>query len=156
MKLDIGSGDKQATGDGWTYVDAYYDDGNTVRAWAWDLPWPDDAADEIRASHCLEHIPRTMTKRTLGEWRRVLCPGGLITIEVPDMDYMARYWLESVNLEWGEEMIYAAGGNMGNFHKTAWNRTRLEQALYGTGFRDILIRAVWSHNMQALEAQGWK
>ena len=44
-------------------------------------------ADEIRASHVLEHFSHTMTLAVLKEWIRVLKPGGLLKIAVPDFDH---------------------------------------------------------------------
>jgi len=142
VKLDIGSGDFPFEEEGWTTVDAYYEDAD-CKAWAWDLPYESDSVEELRASHVLEHIPRPLTQRTLFEWFRVLCPGGLITIEVPDMDWMARKWLETDNgfdLDWAEECIYGAGGHMGNFHRTAWNEIRLHWAFVKTGFEEPVIK----------------
>ncbi len=44
-------------------------------------------ADEIRASHILEHFSHRLTLTVLKEWVRVLKPGGLLKIAVPDFDY---------------------------------------------------------------------
>ena len=48
------------------------------------LPFSDDTFSVILASHVLEHIPWTKTLDVLKEWRRVLTPGGLMWIYVPD------------------------------------------------------------------------
>ncbi len=44
-------------------------------------------ADEIRASHVLEHFSHRATLDVLKEWVRVLKPGGTLKIAVPDFDY---------------------------------------------------------------------
>jgi predicted SAM-dependent methyltransferase len=53
------------------------------------LPIADDAVEEVYASHVLEHVP--CWTDALGEWRRVLAPGGLITVAIPD--FLAGYAL---------------------------------------------------------------
>ncbi len=48
------------------------------------LPFPDNYADEIYASHILEHFGTYEVTDVLKEWLRVLKPGGLIRIAVPN------------------------------------------------------------------------
>lgn len=48
------------------------------------LPYENDSIDEIYAGHILEHSPNHALP--LAEWRRVLKPGGKITITVPDTE----------------------------------------------------------------------
>lgn len=51
---------------------------------AWSLPFPDDWATEILAVHVLEHVPPPRLVETLAEWHRVLAPGGVTEIHVPN------------------------------------------------------------------------
>ena len=51
---------------------------------AWDLPFNDNFAEEIRAVHVLEHIPPAQLVPSLSEWRRVLAPGGFVQVHVPN------------------------------------------------------------------------
>lgn len=44
----------------------------------------DGEFDLVRASHLLEHFAPDELDRVLGEWRRVLKPGGLLVVCVPD------------------------------------------------------------------------
>jgi SAM-dependent methyltransferase len=48
------------------------------------LPFKDDTFNVVHASHVLEHLPWYRAKATLKEWVRVLKPGGVIEIWVPD------------------------------------------------------------------------
>lgn len=50
------------------------------------LPMKDQCAELIYSSHCFEHISDDEALYTLTECRRILKPGGLIRIAVPDMD----------------------------------------------------------------------
>jgi SAM-dependent methyltransferase len=59
---------------------------------AWDLrhgiPYPDDCFDVVYHSHFLEHLPRDAAEGFLLECKRVLKPGGVIRVVVPDLDYL--------------------------------------------------------------------
>ena len=50
------------------------------------LPVRDECAELIFSSHCLEHLSDGEALFVLGECRRILKPGGVIRIAVPDMD----------------------------------------------------------------------
>lgn len=49
------------------------------------LPFPSGGVDAIYSSHFLEHLSREDAARFLSEARRLLKPGGLIRIVVPDL-----------------------------------------------------------------------
>lgn len=49
-----------------------------------DLPWGDNTFDQVRAVDVLEHIGYRHTQRVLKEWHRVMKPGALIYVQVPD------------------------------------------------------------------------
>ena len=84
LRLDIGG---DVPRDGWTIVD------RKVGKEAYPLDYPDESADEIEASHILEHFKIAEKVNVLREWVRVLKPGGLIRIAVPDLEKTARMWL---------------------------------------------------------------
>jgi predicted SAM-dependent methyltransferase len=50
------------------------------------LPVPDDAFDYAVSIHALEQVPFPDTVPVLGELRRVLRPGGVLRLSVPDLD----------------------------------------------------------------------
>ena len=53
----------------------------------WGLPFPDRSASRVFVSHLLEHLffPRDV-KFFLGELNRVMAPGGIVRIVVPDIE----------------------------------------------------------------------
>lgn len=56
------------------------------------IPWPDNSFDVVYHSHFLEHIPREAAPIHLEECLRVLKPGGVLRISVPDLHYyVTRY-----------------------------------------------------------------
>lgn len=77
IKLNIGAGDTDLPG--FTPIDIQTGTDASGR-----LPYDDNSVDEVYASHVLEHIHHQKTEATLREWLRVLKPGGLMRIAVPD------------------------------------------------------------------------
>jgi ubiquinone/menaquinone biosynthesis C-methylase UbiE len=51
------------------------------------LPLADASADVVYTSHMVEHMTRDEARQFLAEARRVLRPGGVLRIAVPDIDY---------------------------------------------------------------------
>ncbi len=57
------------------------------------LPFEDGQAEVCYASHVLEHFTSDQAKGLLQECRRVLRPGGVIRLAVPDLERIAREYL---------------------------------------------------------------
>jgi SAM-dependent methyltransferase len=67
----------------------------------WDLrrgiPFPNSTFDVVYHSHVLEHIEREEAPSFLRECRRVLRPGGILRVVVPDLEQLARTYLGVMN-----------------------------------------------------------
>lgn len=57
------------------------------------IPFPDASFDVVYHSHFLEHIPKPIAGDFLKECRRVLKPGGIIRVVVPDLEGLIRSYL---------------------------------------------------------------
>lgn len=60
------------------------------------LPFPDGAFAVVYHSHVLEHLDPEQGARLLGECGRVLEPGGLVRVVVPDLETKAVLYLEKL------------------------------------------------------------
>ena len=60
------------------------------------FPWPDGSAGAIYSSHTLEHLTREQGRRFLHECHRVLRPGGVIRIAVPDVALVVQAYEKGV------------------------------------------------------------
>lgn len=49
------------------------------------LPLPDGCASELHSYHFLEHVYRWEAPALVNEWRRLLKPGGLLVLELPNI-----------------------------------------------------------------------
>lgn len=61
------------------------------------LPFEDNFFDIVYSSHVLEHLPRSIASSFVGECFRVLKEGGIIRIVVPDLETIARIYIELVD-----------------------------------------------------------
>lgn len=61
------------------------------------IPFPDGSVDAVYHSHLLEHLDREAVPGFLAEVRRVLKPGGIHRIVVPDLERDARDYLASLD-----------------------------------------------------------
>lgn len=57
------------------------------------LPIADSTCDMVYSSHFIEHIPRRRVKSFLAECFRVLKPGGVLRLVLPDFEEMCREYL---------------------------------------------------------------
>ena len=61
------------------------------------LPFPADCCEVIYHSHVLEHFPRSFAPVFLRECLRVLMPGGILRVVVPDLETIARLYLKHLD-----------------------------------------------------------
>jgi predicted SAM-dependent methyltransferase len=87
MKLQVGSSDVggKYKGSDWLNLDIKQHDGVDIVADASEhIPLDTGSIDEIHCVHVLEHVTRDKYQPMLREMHRVLKPGGLLYVEVPD------------------------------------------------------------------------
>lgn len=61
------------------------------------IPLDDNSCDVVYHSHVLEHIRRNDASGFIAECHRVLRPGGIIRIAVPDLERICRAYLEKLD-----------------------------------------------------------
>lgn len=60
------------------------------------IPFPDESFNVVYHSHLLEHFDKETGRSFLKECRRLLCHGGILRIATPDLEQIARLYLESM------------------------------------------------------------
>lgn len=58
------------------------------------LPLPDNYADVVFSSEALEHFSWRKTGTVIKEWARIVKPGGILVIDVPDFELAAKQLVE--------------------------------------------------------------
>lgn len=124
LKLNLGSGEQPLPG----YENLDRRTGREI----FPLDYPDGVADEVRASHVLEHFPHAQIQTILKEWARVLRPGGILKIAVPDFQWIAQAYLD------GKQAPiegYCMGGQVDadDYHKALFDEETLADLLRGAG-----------------------
>ena len=106
------------------------------------LPFFADAAvDLIYCSHALEYFDRDQARRVLKEWYRVLVPGGLLRLAVPNFEALIKVYQSSGELNsllgplYGKMQIPSThGGYTTLYHKTTYDEASLRSLLQDCGF----------------------
>jgi predicted SAM-dependent methyltransferase len=100
----------------------------------------DGSVDLIYASHVLEHFGRHEVEAVLKGWYRVLAPGGVVRIAVPDFAAVVDLY-EQEGLKDGLSGLVGlvCGGqrNQYDFHKIIFDEAFLSYLLGKVGFKDI-------------------
>jgi len=145
MKIEIGAGSKPTPG--YVHVDAVagqgvdvVDDGRTLAT------FQAGVAEEIYSHWFFEHVARHEVAPMLERWKRVLEPGGRISIITNNHEAHNRC-LAAGEITWKEwsYLIYGnkKGYNLWDMHKCAWNRESLIETLEASGFVDVTVEAQW-------------
>jgi predicted SAM-dependent methyltransferase len=126
--LNLGAGAVRI--DGYTAVDRKT--GQEV----YPLACVDNSVDEIYASHVLEHFSHNEVFNVLGDWARVLKPGGRMRVAVPNFDWIAEHYRagEPINTQG-----YVMGGHVDpdDRHGAIFDYELLSELLANAGMERI-------------------
>lgn len=117
-----------------------------ILAQATEIPLPDGCADELMAIHLLEHLHSWDVPVALAEWRRLLKPGGLLVLEMPDIVKCAKNLVKLI--ERGDEKSINSMAMHGFYgeqstrdpwmcHRYGWAPKTLTPVLQAAGFTKI-------------------
>ena len=145
LRLHLGAGTHRPAG--WVNVDVL---GMSPDLY-WDLrrrlPFADGAAEAVFLEHVLEHCPLAGALDLLDECRRVLAPGGIVRVGVPDFGrYLESYagdggLVERLRPGRPTRLLAVAEVALGHGHRSVWDGETLELALREAGFSDVRRRA---------------
>lgn len=104
--------------------------------------FPDSSISEIYASHVYEHLSHNnVLRRALCEAHRVLVPGGIFRVSVPDLEVLCRMFLiPGLRIEQRYrimEMMFGGQLDEHDFHRIGLTWEFLDYFLKETGFQKI-------------------
>jgi glycosyltransferase involved in cell wall biosynthesis/predicted SAM-dependent methyltransferase len=116
------------------------------------IPCDSNSVDAIVSSHLLEHLTRKDGLKLLTECFRILKPGGILRVAIPDAKILARYYANSYNgdtsfkKQFGyNEGVKSATDEAEAFwniviagHSTAYDAGAVEKLMTDIGFIDVL------------------
>jgi predicted SAM-dependent methyltransferase len=140
------------------------------------LPYPNGWFDAVLAEHVFEHFSFAEEAAVWREMSRVLRPGGTLTIEVPDFEWVCATFLaakdewrefyvvghldhyagcgRALDQRWGilQTMFFGNQNGTGQFHRSAYTAGKLHSVARQLGFQAISVATVFNKGGQALRA----
>ena len=134
MKINLACGDVYIHSADWLNLDYMSNSSAVQRAnLLRRLPLDDCSAELVYSSHFLEHIPFDCVSDFLGECRRILRPGGVLRLVVPDLENLCRTYLhhrdlgehskaDFVVLEILDQCVrHKSGGHLWNYYQSLYD-----------------------------------
>ncbi len=131
IRLNLGSGDSDRALPGWVNLDRRT--GQEVYPLS---HFGDNTVDEVRASHVLEHFSHRDTAKVLAEWVRVLKPGGVLKVAVPDFEVVAHNYLLG-KAQPTEGFVMGSHADANDFHGAIFDEEELYRRMRVAGLWDI-------------------
>jgi predicted SAM-dependent methyltransferase len=110
--LNIGCGIHYSRATEWTNLDFSSKDKAVITHNLLEgIPFPDQQFELVYHSHVLEHFSKQDGEKLIRECHRVLKPGGILRIAIPDLETIARLYLKHLELAWEnpESMSHDSG-----------------------------------------------
>jgi predicted SAM-dependent methyltransferase len=152
VRLNLGSGPMRTPG--WVSVDILGMNADLT----WDIrngiPFPDASVEAIFMEHVVEHFTLADTMQVLAECRRVLVPGGVIRLGVPDFGrYMQSYcgdgdYIETLRPGRPTRLLAVAEVALRHGHRSVWDAETLERVLQDAGFVEVARRPFGDSNIE--------
>lgn len=103
----------------------------------------DCSVDLIYCGHAFQYFDRVQAPRVLAEWRRVLRPGAVLRVAVPDFEALVKVYLQYHELKmvlgpvYGRIEVETDEGRAVLYHRTTYDFSSLRTLLEDAGFTNV-------------------
>lgn len=116
-----------------------------------EIPYPDNAFDNILCEHVIEHVHHSQLLQVSKEWKRVLKTNGMAFVTVPDMEWAFKQWLNVVKKCDFKKVAIATdyiwgGPNQGDYHRSGYSKNIFEEVFKVLEFKIIRCERVLNEN----------
>lgn len=136
MKLHLGCGNKFIKG--YVHIDAidfpHVDHVSAIDNLSF---IEENSVELIYACHVLEHFKRRDVSKVLKEWNRVLTPGGILRLAVPNFEKICEVYTVSKNLDLVIGPLFGGQNYLYNIHYNIFDLKSINEYLSKSGFKDI-------------------
>jgi hypothetical protein len=151
IKFNMGCGRDRI--DGYLGVDMHSDTAD-IKQDILKLDLPEQCADEIFASHVIEHIPQHRAPKVLEKWLNTLKDGGMLVMETPDLAGLCKDYLEQDGADQHMTAMCIYGAHVDRITPETQDKGALSPHLWGytpksltdlctsVGFKDVKILPV--------------
>jgi len=137
VRLNVGCG--QFKKEGFVNIDRSDIVNPDLQADVLNLPYDPGTVDEIYAGHILEHFVFIDGMKALHHWHTLLKPGGLISVVVPDILWLARDYVNDPTAkhlkDFNDKYVYSESQE--SPHLYAYDETLLREVMTDAGFVDL-------------------
>lgn len=115
--------------------------------------------DEVLAQDVLEHLPRADARTALEEWARLLRPGGVLKLRLPNLVGLLELLVRRQTLEEQETLVQCLYGTQayeGDWHINGFTELVLRHYLHAAGFHPVSFtpKDEWMFDVEAVRAAG--
>ena len=106
-----------------------------------DLKYTDGTVDEIMLVQVFEHFTRKEGRELLNKWYKLLKPGGILHLDVPDLDRtVAGYYHSRTqrDKDWYARLLYGSQKDNFGLHHWMYSPRSLEELLIIVGFKRVI------------------
>jgi predicted SAM-dependent methyltransferase len=104
--------------------------------------------------HALEHVGQTHGKEFLKEWHRILKPGGILYLCIPDVAGICAKF--SDNPDWMIHCLYGLQTNEGHYHKWGYTEKSIRWSLLEIGFETTFLEKMSYGNTPSMWVEARK
>jgi predicted SAM-dependent methyltransferase len=156
LRLNLGCG--EILEPGYINIDLHYPQAD-VQMDVRRLEYADNSVEEITSSHLLEHFGKREIPAILKDWHRVLKPGGILKLNLPNLEWCCKNWLAQPpekKTGLALDMLFGLQSSEGEYHKTGFTKPVLRALLEQAGFDDIKIGDHFSHEQDCFAVRALK